>query len=212
MVVMDAGTLLLLLRPNVDAPRDRSTGKPVEFVEKRLAHLVTTLERAKTKIVIPTPALSELLVRAGTAGPLLLQHIARKAVFRIVEFDQRAAVEVAMMTRAALDKGDKRGGLQAPWAKVKYDRQIVAIAKVVQARAIYSDDEDVEKLGRAANIPVISIAALPLPPQDAQGTLQLEPSEVPDGEELSDEELASAVAEVRSDDEGPEPPKADEEG
>jgi len=29
MVVMDAGTLLLLLRPNVDVPHDRSTGKPL---------------------------------------------------------------------------------------------------------------------------------------------------------------------------------------
>lgn len=213
MVVMDATTLLLLLRPNVDAPHDRSTGNPVEFVEKRLNYLVKTLERTKTKIVIPTPALSEFLVRAEAAGPALLQRITKQAVFRIVPFDTLAAVEVAMMTRDALDKGDKRGGLLAPWAKVKYDRQIVAIAKVVQARAIYSDDEDVEKIGRAAGIHVISIASLPLPPEDAQGSLQLEPPHgVPDGdEELSDEEVAAMVAESRADDDEPRLSKADDQ-
>lgn len=212
MVVMDTGTLLLLLRPNVDAPLDRSTGKPVESVERRLNQLVKTLERAKTKIVIPTPALSELLVRAGTAGPALLQRITKQAVFRIVDFDTRAAVEVAMMTRSAIDSGDKRGGVPAPWTKVKYDRQIVAIAKVVRARAIYSDDEDIEKLGGVANINVISIAALPSPSEDAQGRLQLDPAQVgSDDKDLSDEEFDVLIAETRKEDERG-PPKADDQG
>jgi hypothetical protein len=47
---------------------------------------------------------------------------------------------------------------------------------------------------------------------DAQGTLQLEAPEAPDGQELSDEEIESAVAEVRSDDKEPEPPNPDNEG
>jgi hypothetical protein len=46
------------------------------------------------------------------------------------------------MTRAAVDAGDKRVGSDATWAKVKFDRQIVAIAQVRRATAIYSDDAD----------------------------------------------------------------------
>ena len=63
-------------------------------------------------------------------------------------FETRAAIEVALMTRNAKSGGDKKGGLDAPWAKVKFDRQIVAIAKVVQASAIYTDDGDIVSIAR----------------------------------------------------------------
>jgi hypothetical protein len=68
MVVFDAATLLLLLRPDAGRPLDPATGTPVERVEERMAYLVQRLEKARSKILIPTPALSEVLVRAGAAG------------------------------------------------------------------------------------------------------------------------------------------------
>jgi hypothetical protein len=74
----------------------------------------------------------------------------------------------AAMSRDALVKGNKRGGSDATWAKVKYDRQIVAIAKVHGATTIYSDDGDIATLGKRAKIEVVSLAELPLPPQKAQ--------------------------------------------
>lgn len=51
---------------------------------------------------------------------------------------------------------------------MKYDRQIVAIAKVHGATTIYSDDGDISALAKRAKINVISLADLPLPPQKAQ--------------------------------------------
>ena len=45
-------------------------------------------------------------------------------------FGTRAAVEAAAAHREAMLAGDKREGSSASWAKVKFDRQIVAIAKV----------------------------------------------------------------------------------
>ena len=111
------------------------------------------------------------------------------------------------MTHAVIEGGDKRGGLQASWTKVKFDRQIVAIARVAQATTIYSDDKDVEKLGRAAGIHVIKIASLPLPPSDAQGKLPLEThiesGEADSQEELSDEELDKIFKESETDKEEP---------
>ena len=78
------------------------------------------------------------------------------------------------MTRAAIASGGKKGeSSKASWAKVKYDRQIVAIAKVAQATAIYSDDDDVKSIGKSVGIPVISFAELPLPPEAAQKELPL---------------------------------------
>jgi hypothetical protein len=88
-------------------------------LQDRITYLVSELEKRKEKIIVPTPALSELLVRAGEAGPDYLDILNRHAAFKIVDFDQRAAVEVAAATREALAAGDKRGGSHSPWAKIK---------------------------------------------------------------------------------------------
>jgi hypothetical protein len=68
------------------------------------------------------------------------------------------------MARRAIDRGDKRGDVQSTWAKVSFDRQIIAIAKVNGVDRLYSDDEDVAKHGKREGLKVISVAALPLPP------------------------------------------------
>jgi hypothetical protein len=87
----------------------------------------------------------------------------------------------------------------------------VAISKVIQATTIYSDDQDIEKLGTAAQIPVIGTSRLPLPADQAQGQLALEPPKehAPDAEPKSDiteAELARAVAGVAAEAEKePEP-------
>ena len=72
------------------------------------------------------------------------------------------------MSREALAKGNKRGDTGGTWAEVKYDRQIVAIAKVHGATTIYSDDGGIKTLGARAKINVVSVADLPLPAQKAQ--------------------------------------------
>ena len=73
------------------------------------------------------------------------------------------------MTRSAIDKGDKRGETPgSTWAKVNFDRQIIAIAKSNGATAIYSEDEDIRRHARAANIPVMTVAELPLPPAEQE--------------------------------------------
>ena len=168
MVVIDATTLLLLLRPGTPVPPGPN-GLPVDRPKERVDHLVERLDKAKTKIIIPTPALSEALVGAGAAASQqIVEHLQKHSVFQIQPFDDRAAIEVAAMTRNAKAKGNKRGNSGGTWAKVKYDRQIVAIAKVAGATTIYSDDEDVEALGKEANIKVLGIADLPLPPEEAQ--------------------------------------------
>jgi hypothetical protein len=129
-------------------------------------------------VIIPTPVLSEVLVRAGSdASQKIVEHINRFSVFRIESFDARVAIEVAAMTRSALDgpSKNKRGTVAAPWTKIKYDRQIVAIAKVVRATAIYSDDKDIRSIAAMEDISVIGLADLPLPAEDSQGEFVFEP-------------------------------------
>jgi predicted nucleic acid-binding protein len=176
MVVFDATTLLYLLDPDAKAPTDPETGQPVGNVKDRIEYLVAQLEKSREKIIVPTPALSELLVRAGEAGPEYLDILNKSAAFKIVDFDQRAAVEVAAATREAIAAGDKRGGADSSWAKVKFDRQIIAIAKVEGASTIYSDDGDIGRFSKTSGIAVVRVCDLPLPPRHTQQPLPFDQS------------------------------------
>ncbi len=175
MVVIDATMLMLLFRPDVPARATDSKGNTIEHVPERVAYLVKTLEGAKSRIVIPTPVLSELLVRASAEETQrILEEINRLAVFRIEPFETRAAIEVAVMTRSALAAGDKKGTSKEPWAKVKFDRQIVAVARVLQSSTIYTDDENLAATANAVGISTIGLGDLSLPPETAQGQLPFE--------------------------------------
>jgi hypothetical protein len=85
----------------------------------------------------------------------------------------------------------KRGDSSATWARVKYDRQIVAVAKVAGATTIYSDDGDVAALAKAAKVEVVRLADLPLPPEDAQLKLELT---VTAGDEIGDQDTTTETA------------------
>jgi hypothetical protein len=110
MVLIDATTLLLFLSPLAEPPRDPVTNLPIEHAQLRVEHLVKSLEAKRTKILVPAPALSEVLVHAGTAA-------------------------------------------DGTWAKIKYDRQIVAIAKVHGVEAIYSDDGNIRSFATRHEYP-----------------------------------------------------------
>ncbi|NWG53334.1 MAG: hypothetical protein HXY28_06400 [Hydrogenophilaceae bacterium] len=169
MVVIDATMLLLLLSPGAGVPLDDATGQPVTNFQNRLAYWVETTEKAGDKIVIPAPALSEALVRAGAAGPQIVAEINKQSVFQIWPFDVIEAMELAILTRADIDKGKKRGDDPgAIMAKIKYDRQIVAIAKVSQSTTIYTDDKGIRGFATRAGLAVVRLAELPerpLPPE-----------------------------------------------
>ena len=128
MAVFDATALLLFLEPDARPPLDPETGAPMTDVAARIEFLVDTLEEQRETIAIPTPALSEVLVHAGDAGPAYPELLNGSRCFRIEPFDERAAVELAAMTREAMAAGDLRAGTDATRAKLKFDRQIVAIA------------------------------------------------------------------------------------
>jgi hypothetical protein len=193
MVVIDATMLMLLVRPEVGAPLDEATGLPVAHVQQRIAHFVEQQEKDKSRIGIPTPALSEVLVRAGAAAVPILEKIKEFSVFEILPFDELSAIEMALMTKAALDGGDKRGGSTEVWAKVKFDRQIIAIARVHQASAIYSDDGRLRNAAGVIGLAAFGIGDLELPPEKAQHELPFEKAT-----EAFDEPTLEEIEEARN--------------
>jgi predicted nucleic acid-binding protein len=171
MVLFDASILLFVLDKKTPAPLDSTTGKPIEGAKERIEYLIQKLEEEDNTIVIPTPVLSEILVRAGKAGADYVQKIDRSARFKIAPFDTRAAVEVASMAREAIVKGRKKGDSTATWAKIKYDRQIVAIAIIENVSTIYSDDKDLRTLAQTHHIKTYGLAHLPMPPGNPQTSI-----------------------------------------
>jgi hypothetical protein len=129
---------------------------------ERVDYLITSLQRERAKIIVPTPSLAEVLVRAEQAGPEYLRIFGSSRYFRIVAFDERAAVEFA--ARQAERKAAGVKSSPQTRAKAKFDDQIVSIAAVESATIIYSDDPDIKKLA-GSRFDVIGIAALPLPPE-----------------------------------------------
>jgi len=182
MVVFDTTVLLLVLQPTARPPIDPKTGVPIEHARERINFLIRTLSKARTTILIPTPVLAEILIRAGGATDEYLNVLNHSSVFNIADFDQKAAVEHAQITAQHLAaSGRKAITPQETWAKMKFDWQIVAIAKVNGVTKIYADDND--DLKRAAGIAGIAVEhtwELPIAPEDKQGAL---PLSEPKGEE-----------------------------
>ena len=157
-VAFDASFLLPVFSQKLDdVPKNPSTGKPIEKYYERIEGLLSQLEEAKIKILIPSPALSEILVRVKAEQVnQYLEMISSRSVFRVASFKQDAAIKVAEMSRKAIEQGDKRSGSTEVWNKVKFDRQIIALAKVNGAKIIYSDDRSLRKFTEQVDLKVIA--------------------------------------------------------
>lgn len=133
------------------------------------------LASTKEKIVVPTPVLSEILVHAGDAMEKYIETLNSQAVFRVAPFDQKAAIEVSIAISASIARGGIRIDATKPdvtRCKVKFDRQIVGIAKSEGATVVYSDDEDVVKYAKQSSLKAYRTQDLALPPEDPQTSMQ----------------------------------------
>lgn len=176
MIVFDASVLLLLLNPETPPPKDAATGQPVARCKDRIEYFIAQLTKQREKIIIPTPALSEALIKAGEAAPQYLDIMRNSRFFQVSPFGTTAAVEAAELMRQRIAKlGTLKGDALDSRAKVKFDQQIVAIARVTRATIMYTDDDGLQKLATSLGITAKGIASLPLPPEDPQTALDFTP-------------------------------------
>lgn len=166
MVVFDTSFLTLMFVPTAKhtSPDARA----------RIDHLLGDLSGRGDQIVVPTPVLSELLIKTGKARNAIIKELTQNPRWILAPFDLRAAIELSLFTDAKLSRGDKKQGIAATWAKIKFDRQIVAIAKVLRATCIYSDDKGLQATARREDVSVFGIADISMPDKDA-GDFRLTP-------------------------------------
>lgn len=167
-VAFDNTIATVLFNRRANIPIHPDTGEPIEFARERIGALVKKLEKDRTKIIIPTPVVAELLTVSGPDGIQYFDTIAKSTVFQPADFDMRAALEVSFMNASALAAGDKKDGIDAPWQKLKVDRQIIAICKVNGVTLLYTDDSNLRTVATRAGLATMGIHELPIPEASRQ--------------------------------------------
>lgn len=168
MIVAFDNTFLSLVFYNDAIPRPNpETGKPVEHCDLRINALIDEHSTRNDTILIPTPCLTELLVVVPDFSKIL-NEIDKLASFEIASFDVRAAIDLAAENRRVHRSGQKRGGVQASWNEIKFDRQIAMIAKVNNAQVFYTDDKTQSTFAKQIGLKVKHTWDLDLPAKYAQ--------------------------------------------
>jgi predicted nucleic acid-binding protein len=190
MVVFDTSVLTLAFDPSAKAPVDPATGLVLSDAQVRIDHLLKTLGMTKERVLIPAPVLSEYLVRGGEDKDKRLDEITSSRVFVVAPFDTRAAVECA-----AIEAGGPRRNRvlteDETKAKVKFDRQIIAVAIVRGVSVIYTGDRKLAATARLNGIGAVLTWELELPPVDPQLELSYEVSETDEVQKSLTEEWSS---------------------
>lgn len=159
-VLIDTNALIKLLDPRIAVQ-----------VSARLKGLLEDIDQTNGQLIIPVQVVGEYTSGADQAGQELLAKLLGNRRIKVANFDHVAAVECAMMDKTAISSGGhKRAPLtrDISWQKVKVDRQIVAIARVLKVDQIISTDGDILKIAKAVGTPCIAIEDLPLPTWAAQ--------------------------------------------
>lgn len=175
-VAFDNTMLSILLNPNGLLPLDKATGKPIEFAKIRADSVILALQKSRRKIILPTPALAELLTVIGPDAQQYVNTIARSRVFEIAAFDAKCASELALLNRGTFLSGDKKTKAE-PYQKIKVDRQIIAICCANDVTELYTDDSNLAKRARLCGIVPLGIGDVPIPDSAKQMELRLEPHE-----------------------------------
>lgn len=153
-VAFDASFLVFLF--------NRKAGASAEHAADRVDGLIEELSNKKAKIIIPTPALTETLMAGKHSAQTYIEKLKRYAAFQVRAFDERAAIELAAQHNAT-KKSNKNRAKQTAWNKIKFDRQIVAIAKVQGASAVYSDDDQVRRFARECGMEGYGLSEVRVP-------------------------------------------------
>ena len=156
-IVLDTNVLVQLLSKNDEALLYCPvTGNVVDRSVARATALVDQIDAKGGTVVIPAPVLAEYLV--GIDPGLIQTHLAlinSFTCFEVVAFDQLAAVECALL----VDESEQKVlDPDATKAKMRFDRQIIAISKAVGAQQIWTHDKGLYRKAAMVGLDVKSLA------------------------------------------------------
>lgn len=166
MIVVDTNFLILMIDP---ASTQATNGRP-----EKVKHFVETISKTNTVIMIPAPSIAELVAGRAERIEEIVETVRRLKGFTVQAFDEVIAIETGELIALAQSKIPAADRLPGWKVAMKYDAMIAATAIVRGASDIYTTDTGFAKYLEGSPVKVQLIDELPLPPEVAQHTLQLE--------------------------------------
>lgn len=123
---------------------------------RRVEALIDMVESSGGAVIIPTPVLAEYLVGIDKKDHQThLNLIQRQSCFEIASFDEISAIECAQMPSIKELKLMMKSDTAS---KVKFDRQIISIAKALNVDEVWTHDKGVFNRCKEMGIVVKSLA------------------------------------------------------
>jgi predicted nucleic acid-binding protein len=138
----------------------------------RMQGLVDELKRKREPIGIPAQVWAEFLDEASPQELEKSQAILKTAAFKFLPYDMRAAFETVQVSHAGRAERKKQGSEKRARQAVKVDWQIIAIAKVNNARLLLTNDEGMRDEAKKLGLNALRIADLEIPDALRQHSLQ----------------------------------------
>jgi predicted nucleic acid-binding protein len=152
-IVVDTNILVQIMQnEGAKELRDPETDEAVDNAFMRAQALVERIEAIKGVVVIPAPVLAEYLM--GISRDSYQKHLDIINGVKCIEvssFDQLAAIECAMLVS---NKEMKQLDPDSKMAKLKYDRQILAISVAAGAKEIWTHDKQIYR--RAGSVGILA--------------------------------------------------------
>lgn len=163
-IVIDTNVLVQIMQnegaTDLISPID---GAVVDNAFKRAEALVERIEAVNGLVILPAPVVSEYLLGIDQSSyQIHLDIINSSKAIEVIAFDQIAAVECAMLVS---NREMKTLDPDSKMAKLKYDRQILAIAIASGAKEIWTHDKQLFKRSEAAGLTARSLADISPKPE-----------------------------------------------
>jgi predicted nucleic acid-binding protein len=110
---------------------------------QEISKLIDALSNENAKVIVPTPALAQVLTHSPGTAESWMRTLNTYSCFQVRPFDDKASFELTRLL------GESVSGLRDI---LRFDRQIVAIAKVYGASVLYAEDEQVIQFAAACGI------------------------------------------------------------
>lgn len=160
--VIDTNVLIQILAPaSIGLTDPDDTSQMLTQLEERVEVFVSEVQEQNHVLLVPTPVLTEFLfgIERSRIG-LFLEELDGYGCFEVVDFDKSAAIECALLPPPSQLKAVSEDSTAA---RVKFDRQIVAICKANSADTIWSHDRQLRSIALGQGITIKSLADVKLP-------------------------------------------------
>jgi predicted nucleic acid-binding protein len=170
-VAFDNTFLTLLLDPSSDVRSNPATGSPTLYMPARLETLIDELTKRGDKLIIPAPAIAEVMCKVSPPTDVM----ARLNSYKCIEpyaFDQKCALTLGEISQR-FGPAIREARALNEWARqrVKVDIQIVAVAVTYGADTLYTDDDSQATFAEICGLNVMHSWNLPISDEHRQADL-----------------------------------------